>query len=94
MDVGYKEWGNMAIGQERMGEYPAEKGKLRTVCMQCQNYFQIWSTESRKMGKELREDEPGPAAGRLEEKQRNLMVGYLSNSAKSLETIKQPLISS
>lgn len=63
MNVGYKGWGNMAIGQGRLGEYPAEKDKLKTFCMECQSYSEIWSTESRKMGEELGEDEPGPAAG-------------------------------
>lgn len=59
----YKDWGNMAIGQERLGEYTAEKGKLKTVCTECHSYFEIWSRKSGKMDKELGEDEPGPAAG-------------------------------
>lgn len=53
----------MAIGQKRLGEHPAEKGKLKTLCIECHSYFEIWSTESRRMGKELGENEPGPAAG-------------------------------
>lgn len=47
----------MAIGQERLGENPAE------IFMECQSYFEIWSTESRKMSKEHGKDESGPAAG-------------------------------
>lgn len=34
MDVGYKEQGNMATGQDSLGEYPAENGKPKTVCME------------------------------------------------------------
>lgn len=95
MNVGYKGWGNMAIGQGSWVSIQQKRTNSRHFAWNARVILRFGAQRAERWVKNLGKMNLGqlqgiPAAG-LEVQQRDLMVGNLSNRAKPLETIKQSL---